>query len=84
MKKQFTLNMGMVTLDYVASNEIIAGFKTIMAVDSNLSSDQSGEDTLHQLSVLSAVPTEVREACTSEQPIINIYNGKDFKDGLIN
>ena len=55
-----------------------------MAVDSNLSSDQSGEDTLHQLSVLSAVPTEVREACTSEQPIIYIYNGKDFKDGLIN
>lgn len=83
MKKQFTLNLGLDTIDYVASNEVIPGFKTIMTVDSQLSSESIGEDTLHQLSVLSAVPIEVRDASTSAQPIIYIYNGKDFKDGLI-
>ena len=83
MKKQFTLNLGLVTIDYVASNEVIPGFKTIMTVDSQLSSESSGGDTLHQLSVLSAVPKDVRDASTSTQPIIYIYNGKDFKDGLI-
>lgn len=84
MKKSFTLNMGLTEVEYVASNEAIVDVKPILMVDANLSADEAGESQLLHLSVLSAVPKEVREAAKDFPPVIYIYNGKDIKDGLIN
>lgn len=82
MKKQFTLNLGSLAMDYVASNESIEGIKPILVVDVNLSNQEHGEDRLHHLSVLLAVPKEIREAASSSNPLVYIYNGKDFEDGF--
>ena len=75
--------MGLEEIDYVASNESIPDVKPILVVDANLSSNEIGEDRLLHLSVLLAVPKEVREAANHSRPVIYIYNGKDFKDGFI-
>lgn len=82
MKKQFTLNLGAVEIDYVATNEPIDGIDPILVIDKDLDNQETNTDKLHHVSVLLAVPLEVRAAATIEQPLIYIYNGKDLTDGL--
>lgn len=84
MIKQFTFNLGLEEIDYIASNEAVKDVKAIMVVDGKLSSNEVGEDKLHHLSVLSAVPKEVRDAVSHSHPVIYIYNGKDFPNGSFN
>lgn len=81
MKKLFTINLGLEEFDYVASNESVVDVKPILVVDGKLSANELGEDRLHHLSVLNAVPQEVRDAVTSSHPVIYIYNAKDFPNG---
>ena len=81
MKKVFTLNMGLVEIDYVASNELVKGIKPILVVNKDMSLNQASDEQLHHASILLAVPKEVREAATDEQPLIYIYNRKGFNHG---
>lgn len=82
MKKVFTLNMGLVEVDYVASNELVKGIKPILVINKDMPLSQSNDEKLHHASILLAVPKEVREAATDEQPLIYIYNRKGFNHGF--
>lgn len=83
MKKSFTINLGLEVFDYVASNDSVPDVKPILVIDGKLSEQEVGEDRLHHLSVLSAVPQEIRDGVRPSRPVIYIYNGKDFPNGFI-
>lgn len=82
MKKYFTLNVGLNEFDYLASNEQLNGAIPVMVLDKVYGKEING-DAKHHASVLLAIPIEVREAVSDENPKIYIYNAKDITDGHV-
>lgn len=82
MKKTFTINLGSVPMDYIASNEPIGNVKPILVLDNNVPPSAVDKDSLLHATILAAVTKELRNVTSEIHPLIYIYNAKDFPNGF--